>query len=114
MLGPDVELEIIRSAPPTVTEPAASPLYDRIAQEIVRREPDAVVVPYMIPGFTDAKHFTRLGARWYGFSPVKIEKGSGIKFADMFHGHDERVPLAGLHWGVEVLDAVVRGFAAAP
>ena len=114
VLGPDVELEVIRSAPPTVTEPAASPLYDLIAREIVRREPDAVVVPYMIPGFTDAKHFTRLGARWYGFSPVKIEKSSGIRFADMFHGHDERVPVAGLHWGVEVLDAVVRGFAAEP
>jgi hypothetical protein len=39
---------------------------------------------------------------------VKIEKGSGIRFADMFHGHDERVPVAGLAWGVEVLDAVVR------
>jgi acetylornithine deacetylase/succinyl-diaminopimelate desuccinylase-like protein len=114
VLGPDVELEIIRSAPPTVTEPAASPLYDLIAREIVQREPEAVVVPYMIPGFTDAKQFTRLGARWYGFSPVKIEKGSGIRFADMFHGHDERVPIAGLRWGVEVLDAVVRGFAAAP
>ena len=49
-----------------------------------------------------------MGARWYGFSPVKIEKGSGIKFADMFHGHNERVPVAGLAWGVEVLDAVVR------
>ena len=62
----------------------------------------------MIPGFTDAKYFTQMGARWYGFSPVKIEKGSGIRFADMFHGHDERVPVAGLAWGVEVLDAVVR------
>jgi hypothetical protein len=26
----------------------------------------------------------------------------------MFHGNDERVPVAGLAWGVEVLDAVVR------
>ncbi len=108
VLGPDVELEIMRSAPPTVTEPVASPLYDVIAKQVIAREPGAVVVPYMIPGFTDAKHFTRMGARWYGFSPVKIEKDSGIKFADMFHGHDERVPVAGLAWGVEVLDAVVR------
>ncbi len=113
ILGPDVELEVMRSAPPTVTEPVASPLYDVIARQIVAREPDAVVVPYMIPGFTDAKHFTRMGARWYGFSPVKIEKDAGIKFADMFHGHDERIPVAGLHWGAEVLDAVVREFSGA-
>ena len=29
----------------------------------------------------------------------------------MFHGNDERVPIAGLAWGVEVLDAVVREIA---
>ena len=113
ILGADVELEVMREAPPTVTEPVASALYDVIARQVVAREPDAVVVPYMIPGFTDAKYFTQLGARWYGFSPVKIEADSGIRFADMFHGHDERIPIAGLHWGAEVLDAVVREFAAA-
>jgi acetylornithine deacetylase/succinyl-diaminopimelate desuccinylase-like protein len=109
VLGPDVELEIMKSCPPTVTEPAESPLFDLMKREIERREPDAVVIPYLIPGFTDAKYFSQMGARWYGFSPVKIERGSGIKFADMFHGHDERVPVAGLAWGAEVLDAVVRG-----
>ncbi|MGN6108298.1 MAG: M20/M25/M40 family metallo-hydrolase [Kofleriaceae bacterium] len=108
VLGPDVELEIIKSCPPVVTEPVASPVFESIQRQILAREPDAVVVPYMIPGFTDAKYFTQTGARWYGFSPVKIEKSSGIRFADMFHGHDERVPVAGLAWGVEVLDAVVR------
>jgi acetylornithine deacetylase/succinyl-diaminopimelate desuccinylase-like protein len=95
-------------APPVVTEPVASPLYDSIKRQIEAREPEAVVVPYLIPGFTDAKYFTQMGARWYGFSPVKIEKAAGIRFADMFHGHDERIPVAGLAWGVEVLDAVVR------
>ncbi len=112
VLGPDVELEVMKSAPPIVTEPVASPLFDLIKHEVERREPGAQVVPYLIPGFTDAKYFTQTGARWYGFSPVKIERGSGIRFADMFHGHDERVPVAGLAWGVEVLDAVVRGISA--
>jgi acetylornithine deacetylase/succinyl-diaminopimelate desuccinylase-like protein len=108
VLGEDVELEVMKSAPPVTTEPVESPLFDIIRRQVNAREPDAVVVPYMIPGFTDAKYFTRMGARWYGFSPVKIEKGSGIRFADMFHGHNERVPIAGLAWGTEVLDAVVR------
>jgi acetylornithine deacetylase/succinyl-diaminopimelate desuccinylase-like protein len=112
VLGSDVELEIMKSAPPITTEPIESRLFDVIRTQVLRREPDAVVVPYMIPGFTDAKYFSRMGAKWYGFSPVKIEKGSGIRFADMFHGHDERVPIAGLHWGTEVLDAVVREFCA--
>jgi len=108
VLGDDVELEIMKSAPPTMTEPVESPLFDSIRRQITSREPDAVVVPYMIPGFTDGKYFSQLGARWYGFAPIKIEKDSGIRFADMFHGNDERIPIAGLHWGTEVLDAVVR------
>jgi acetylornithine deacetylase/succinyl-diaminopimelate desuccinylase-like protein len=108
VLGPEVELEVVRSAPATVTEPVASPVYDAIKRQVGAREPGSVVVPYMVPGFTDAKFFSQMGARWYGFSPVKIERGSGIRFADMFHGNDERVPIAGLIWGAEVLDAVVR------
>jgi acetylornithine deacetylase/succinyl-diaminopimelate desuccinylase-like protein len=113
VLGEEVELEIVKSAPPTVTEPYESPVFDIIKRQVEAREPEAVVIPYMIPGFTDAKYFSRTGARWYGFSPVKIEKASGIRFADMFHGNDERVPVAGLAWGVEVLDAVVREVCAA-
>jgi acetylornithine deacetylase/succinyl-diaminopimelate desuccinylase-like protein len=108
VLGPEVELEVMKSAPPVVTEPIESPVFSAIERQVKAREPEAVVVPYLIPGFTDAKYFTRAGARWYGFSPVKIVRGSGIRFADMFHGHDERVPVAGLAWGTEVLDAVVR------
>lgn len=113
VLGEGVELEIIKSAPPIVTEPVASPLFDVITRQVESREPGSKVIPYMIPGFTDAKYFTEMGARWYGFVPMKIEKGSGIRFADMFHGHDERIPVAGLAWGVEVLDSVVREISSA-
>jgi len=109
ILGPEFELEVMRSAPPVETEPVRSPLYDRILEVLREREPDATPVPYMIPGFTDAKSFTRLGARWYGFSPVKLPPG--MRFADMFHGHDERIPIDGLRWGTEVLTDVVCRFA---
>jgi len=43
----------------------------------------------MIPGSTEGKYFSQLGTKWYGFSPMKIEKDAGIRFADMFHGNDE-------------------------
>lgn len=110
VVGPDIELEVMKSMPPVITEPAESPLLDVIRRCIGEREPTATVVPYMIPGFTDAKYFTSLGTKWYGFSPVKIEASSGIRFADMFHGHNERVPIAGLTWGTELLHQVVTTF----
>ena len=76
---------------------------------LAEREPEAVVVPYLMPGFTDAKSFTRLGAHWYGFSPVRFPRG--MRFAELFHSHDERIPIDGLHWGTEVLAEVVTRFA---
>ena len=40
-------------------------------------------------------------------APVKLPKG--MKFADMFHGHNERIPVDGLRWGTETLtDLLVR------
>ena len=66
------------------------------------------MVPYLLPGFTDAKAFTSIGARWYGFAPVKMPRE--IRFADLFHGHDERIPVEGLAWGTEVLAEVVTRF----
>jgi acetylornithine deacetylase/succinyl-diaminopimelate desuccinylase-like protein len=111
VLGPEVELDVMRELPPVVTEPRESGLWDTIHEVLREREPDAAIVPYLLPGFTDAKAFTQLGARWYGFAPVKMPPG--MRFADLFHGHDERIPVAGLRWGTEVLAEVITRFAAA-
>jgi acetylornithine deacetylase/succinyl-diaminopimelate desuccinylase-like protein len=111
ILGPQVELEVDRAEPPTVLDPYESPLYSTILSVLQAREPDAVIVPYLAPGFTDAMYFARLGIKWYGFSPVKLPRG--MRFGDMYHGHNERVPVDGLRWGTEVLFDVVQRFTAA-
>ncbi len=108
VLGPGISLEVLRSMPATTTEPIESPLYDTIRAAILEREPKAAVIPYMIPGFSDAKYFTKLGAKWYGFSPVKMPPD--IRFAELFHGRDERIPVEGLAWGTDLLFDVVQRF----
>jgi acetylornithine deacetylase/succinyl-diaminopimelate desuccinylase-like protein len=108
VLGPGVSLEVLKSLPPTTTEPIESPLFDTIRSAILEREPTATVIPYMIPGFTDAKYFTKLGAKWYGFSPVKMP--ADLRFAELFHGRDERIPVDGLAWGTDLLFDVVLRF----
>ncbi len=50
VLGDGVELEVMKSCPPVVTEPVASPVYDAITRAIGAREPDAVVIPCHDPG----------------------------------------------------------------
>jgi len=111
ILGPDVELEVMRQAPPLVTEPARSPLFDTIAEVVAARDPGAIAVPYLTPGFTDGKCFARLGVKWYRFTPVKLPRG--LRFADLYHGTDERIPTDGLRWGAAALADVVLRFAGA-
>ena len=69
-------------------------------------DPDGTVVPYLMTGGTDAKAFSKLGVRYFGFSPLKLHPDE--EFWSMFHGVDERVPADGLRWGTAVLDAVLR------
>jgi hypothetical protein len=33
-----------------------------------------------------------------------------VRFTDLFHGNDERVPVDGFLWGLRALDRIVRGF----
>ncbi len=106
VLGSEIELEVMHSLPPVVTEPKESSLYSTIHEVMHERAPGAPVVPFILQGFTDAKAFTSIGAKWYGFAPVKLPPD--LRFADMFHGHNERIPVDGLSWGVETLMRVVR------
>ena len=65
-------------------------------------DPGAEPVPYLMSGGTDAKSFSTLGIRCFGFSPSA--PAERLRFRRMFHGIDERVPVDGLHFGVRVLD----------
>ena len=65
-------------------------------------EPGAKAVPYCLSGGTDAKSFSRLGMRCFGFAPLRLP--ADLDFTGMFHGIDERVPVDALRFGVRVLD----------
>jgi acetylornithine deacetylase/succinyl-diaminopimelate desuccinylase-like protein len=106
VLGANIELDVIHALPPVVTHPKESSLYSVIHEVMAERAPGVPVVPFVLQGFTDAKAFTSIGAKWYGFAPVKLP--STLRFADMFHGHNERIPVEGLSWGTETLMRVVR------
>ena len=110
LVGPDLVLEVIKTQPPTQST-IDTPLFRALGDAVRKHDPGAHPVPYLIPGFTDATSWSRLGTHCYGFSPLRIEADSGLVFTKMFHGDDERVPVAGFRWGVEVLYDVVRSAA---
>jgi acetylornithine deacetylase/succinyl-diaminopimelate desuccinylase-like protein len=108
LVGQDAMLDVLASQPPVVT-PIDTPMFRCLSDVLRERHPGAVPLPAIIPGFTDAKAYSKLGTKYYGFSPVRFEANDGISFAALYHGKDERIPEAGLRWGLRTLwEAVVR------
>lgn len=105
VLGEDVELEVLHAMDPVETVPWRGDLYRTIEEVMGERAPGCPVVPYMLPGFTDAKGFARIGVKWVGFAPVKLPPT--LRYADLFHAHDERIPVEGHRWGAAVLADIV-------
>jgi acetylornithine deacetylase/succinyl-diaminopimelate desuccinylase-like protein len=66
--------------------------------------PEAAVLPRVTAGFTDSRAFRRHGVPAYGFVPMLLgpEEQGGM------HGNNERISLANLRRGVEVLYRVVE------
>jgi acetylornithine deacetylase/succinyl-diaminopimelate desuccinylase-like protein len=77
-------------------------LVDAMSGALKAEDPGARPIPYTLSGGTDAKSFSRLGIRGFGFSPLRLP--ADLDFAGMFHGVDERVPLDALAFGTRVLD----------
>jgi len=101
VLGPDILREYVNYDIALETEFEGA-LVDAMARCLRSEDPGARAVPYMLSGGTDAKSFSRLGMRCFGFSPLRLP--ADLDFSGMFHGIDERVPLDGLAFGVRVLD----------
>jgi acetylornithine deacetylase/succinyl-diaminopimelate desuccinylase-like protein len=101
LLGPGVQREFIHHDIAVETE-FDGPLCTAMTGALLAADPSARVVPYCLSGGTDAKSFSRLGIRCFGFAPLRLP--ADLDFFGMFHGVDERVPVTALQFGVRVLD----------
>jgi acetylornithine deacetylase/succinyl-diaminopimelate desuccinylase-like protein len=101
VLGPGVTREEIKNDIALETTPDGD-LYDAMTGALVAEDPGARVIPYCLSAGTDAKSFSRLGLRCFGFTPLRLPPD--LDFSGMFHGIDERVPVESLRFGVRVLD----------
>jgi acetylornithine deacetylase/succinyl-diaminopimelate desuccinylase-like protein len=101
LLGPGVRREYINihSAVETTFD---GDLCAAMTAALLTEDPEARTVPYCMSGGTDAKSFSRLGIRCFGFSPLRLP--ADTDFFGMFHSVDERVPVDALRFGVRVLD----------
>jgi acetylornithine deacetylase/succinyl-diaminopimelate desuccinylase-like protein len=102
LCGEGVDIDFVSNQRPWET-PYEGRLVDAMSRSLLGEDPEAAVAPYLMSAGTDAKHFTKLGIRTYGFAPLRLPED--LDFTGLFHGVDERVPVDGLEFGARVLDA---------
>jgi len=100
LIGENVRVETI-TRDKALEVPFAGDLVEAMCNALLKEDPAAIPVPYVMSGGTDNKALADLGIIGYGFSPLKLD--ADFDFMAMFHGVDERVPIAGLTFGARVL-----------
>jgi acetylornithine deacetylase/succinyl-diaminopimelate desuccinylase-like protein len=82
--------------------PLRTPLMDAISSWIAERDPDALLVPVVLPGFTDSRHFREAfpDCVAYGFFPHRQQ--SLMQTAPLIHGADERIDVRDLAFAAEL------------
>jgi acetylornithine deacetylase/succinyl-diaminopimelate desuccinylase-like protein len=101
VLGPGITREYVHYDIALETDFEGA-LVEAMSTALKAEDPGARPVPYTLSGGTDAKSFSRLGMRCFGFSPLRLP--ADLDFSGMFHGVDERVPVDSLAFGTRVLD----------
>lgn len=100
IIGPDITIETV-SRDIALEVNFEGDLVDAMCSAITKHDPEGIPVPYLMSGGTDNKALSELGIIGYGFSPLRLP--ADLDFMALFHGVDERVPISGLEFGVNVL-----------
>jgi acetylornithine deacetylase/succinyl-diaminopimelate desuccinylase-like protein len=81
--------------------PIDSPLMQTISQWVAEHDPGAEVVPVILPGFTDSRHFRAAFPECvaYGFFPHRHQ--SLFETMPLIHGADERIDVRDLGFAAE-------------
>lgn len=106
LAGLDVEIEVLRfeECPPEV-DMGLFWLLEKVMKEM---DPAGVPIPLLLTAVTDARFFSRLGIQSYGFTPMRLERGTS--YLAGVHGVDERLPVEALTFGSEAVFRVLRQY----
>ncbi len=107
IVGEDIDIEVVHSDI-GLEVPFAGEAVEAMIASLRAHDPEAKVLPYLLSGGTDNKALSRLGITGYGFVPLRLP--ADLDFPGMFHGVDERVPLAALDFGHQVLADLLRRY----
>jgi acetylornithine deacetylase/succinyl-diaminopimelate desuccinylase-like protein len=110
VVGDDLDIDIIQEAGPLEVSPDTE-FFRHIEGAVKRRYPAFTTVPYLNPGFTDGKWFSKLGLVWYGFTPLLVDREPRVNVSELVHAVNERVPVQAVRSGARVLLDLVSSWA---
>ena len=92
-----VEITPLRPEREATTSPLDGPLIEAIREAVQVMEPGALITTPMLAGYTDSYYYRSIGIGAYGISPFRLSEED----SRTVHGHDERVTVENLRFGVE-------------
>jgi len=95
---PRVSVEVINVAPDPGVSRTDTPLYAAMRKAILKRHPDAIVTPMIVPFGTDSAYLHRRGVIKYGFTPMILDTAT----AATMHSDKERIPLREFVEGIHI------------
>ena len=93
-----------------VPSPTDHECYQAICRMAEHYHPGCVVTPTLITGATDSRFFRNAGIPCYDFSPFRLTRDDLL----LIHGHNERLSLDNLAFGVRFMFEMVARLAATP
>ena len=109
--APMVTVEVIQERPSyceDLDNPTCQHALEVMRRVIAARAGGAPIVTNLLPGGTDLVQYAAHPHRkpvCLGFSPIRFPKG--LNMSALFHGVNERIPVEGFKWGLQVLFDVV-------
>jgi acetylornithine deacetylase/succinyl-diaminopimelate desuccinylase-like protein len=105
VIGDEPEIDVLLVGP--AQPPIDLTQFELFASILREGDPGSVPIPFLQPGATDGRHFSKLGIVTYGFLPLNTPED--FNGSPTVHAADERVPVSALEFGAEcVYDAVMR------
>lgn len=104
LAGEGIELEVLRFEESSAE--ADMGMFGPLGGVLRELDPSGSPIPLLMAGVTDGRVFARLGIQTYGFLPMRLP--AEMRFTELIHAADERVPADTLDFGAEAIHRALR------
>jgi acetylornithine deacetylase/succinyl-diaminopimelate desuccinylase-like protein len=101
---PAIKIEVLHELDDPVVTPQDSVFYKALESAVLKRYPDAIVTPMVVPYSTDANKFRPRGVKSYGFTPAILPAASVMSM----HGDAEFIPRDALGPAMQIIFEAVK------